>query len=85
MTYQVEFSRQAQKQFEALPRQIQQRLQPQIDTLVEEPRPSGVKKLKGAENQYRIRVGSYRIVYEIQDAVLLVILLRIGHRREIYR
>ncbi|OWY63264.1 hypothetical protein B7486_54060 [cyanobacterium TDX16] len=85
MTYQVEFSRQAQKQFEALPRQIQQRLQPQIDTLAEEPRPSGVKKLKGAENQYRIRVGSYRIVYEIQDAVLLVILLRIGHRREIYR
>jgi len=85
VTYQVEFSRQAQKQFEALPRQIQQRLQPQIDTLVEEPRPSGVKKLKGAENQYRIRVGSYRIVYEIQDAVLLVILLRIGHRREIYR
>ncbi|PSB46866.1 type II toxin-antitoxin system mRNA interferase toxin, RelE/StbE family [Cyanosarcina cf. burmensis CCALA 770] len=85
MTYQVEFSRQAQKQFDALPRQIQQRLQPQIDTLAEEPRPSGVKKLKGAENQYRIRVGSYRIVYEIQDAVLLIILLRIGHRREIYR
>lgn len=85
MTYQIEFSQQAEKQFEALPQQLQLRLQLRIDALAEDPRPPGVKKLKQAENQYRIRVGDYRIVYEIQDAILLVILLRIGHRSEIYR
>lgn len=85
MTYQIEFSQQAEKQFEALPQQLQLRLQLRIDALAEDPRPPGVKKLKQAENQYRIRVGDYRIVYEIKDAILLVILLRIGHRSEIYR
>lgn len=85
MTYQIEFSQQAEKQFEALPQQLQMRLQLRIDALAEDPRPPGVKKLKDAENQYRIRVGDYRIVYQIQDAILLVILLRIGHRSEIYR
>lgn len=85
MTYRIEFSRYAQKQFRKLPPQIQQRLEPQIDALTEKPRPSGAKKLEGEDNQYRIRVGDYRIVYKIHDAVLLVILLRIGHRREVYR
>lgn len=85
MAYRIEFSKQAEKQFEDLPQQIQQRLQPRIDTLALEPRPPGVKKLKRSENQYRIRVGDYRIVYEVQDVILLVILLRIGHRSEVYR
>lgn len=85
MTYRIEFSRHVQKQFKKLPPQIQQRLQSQIDVLATEPRPSGAKKLAGTDTQYRIRVGDYRVVYEVQDAVLLIILLRIGHRREIYR
>lgn len=78
-------SRRAEKQFKALHQQIQDRLQPRIDALAENPRPVNVTKLEGEENQYRIRVGNYRIVYEIQDPVLLIILLRIGHRREVYR
>lgn len=49
------------------------------------PRPPGAVKLKGVQNQYRIRVGLYRIIYQIQDEKLIVIILRIGHRREVYR
>jgi len=85
VAYRIEFSKRAEKEFESLPLQIQIRLQHRIDALALDPRPSGVKQLKDAENQYRLRVGSYRIVYEIQDAILLVILLRVGHRREVYR
>jgi mRNA interferase RelE/StbE len=85
MPYRVEFSKRAEKQFKKLPSQVQQRLRLQIDALSENPHPAGVKKLEGEDNQYRIRVGNYRIVYAVQEAVLLVILLRIGHRREVYR
>ncbi len=85
MTYQVEFSRQTLRQLEALPQQVQQRIVSRTESLAVDPRPTGVKKLKGAESQYRLRVGDYRIVYEIQDAILLIILLRIGHRSNVYR
>jgi mRNA interferase RelE/StbE len=64
---------------------VQVRLKPAIDGLAEEPRPDGVVKLKGEENAYRVRVGDYRIVYEVRDNVLLVLIVKIGHRREIYR
>ena len=53
--------------------------------LVENPRPQGCVKLTGEESLYRIRVGEYRIIYQIQDAVLLVLIISIGHRREVYR
>jgi len=85
MPYRVKFSKRAEKQFKKLPSQVQQRLRLQIDALSENPHPTGVKKLEGEDNQYRIRAGNYRIVYAVQEAVLLVILLRIGHRREVYR
>ena len=53
--------------------------------LADNPRPRGVEKLEGRENRYRIRVGDYRVIYEIHDEVLLVLVVRIGHRREVYR
>ena len=53
--------------------------------LVENPRPQGCVKLAGEESLYRIRVGEYRIIYQIQDEVLLVLIISIGHRREVYR
>lgn len=80
MSYQVELSKQAAKQFKALPQQIQKRLLLRIDALTENPHPSGVKKLEGAESQYRIRVGEYRIVYDIQEAILLILILTFSHR-----
>ena len=53
--------------------------------LANNPRPPGCDKLAGLDDLYRIRVGDYRIVYQIQDAVLLVLVVKIGHRREVYR
>ncbi len=85
MTYQIEFVKQAAKQLRALPAQEQERLQPKIDALATEPRPIGVIKLAGEENLYRIRVGDYRIIYSIQDDQLLVLVVKIGHRRDVYR
>jgi mRNA interferase RelE/StbE len=49
------------------------------------PRPPGVVKMHGSEGYYRLRVGDYRVVYAIEDAVLLVLVVRIGHRRDVYR
>lgn len=56
-----------------------------IDALAEELRPSGVKKLVGSEHTYRIRVGDYRVVYSIEDRLLVVLVERIRHRGEVYR
>jgi mRNA interferase RelE/StbE len=68
-----------------LPRAVQATLQPEIDGLASEPRPHGVEKMSGEENAYRVRVGDYRIIYEIHDAFLIVVVIRGGHRREVYR
>lgn len=73
MSYRVEFTKQAIKQLNALPMQEKQRLESKIDALASEPRPLGVKKLKGEADLYRIRVGNYRVVYTIQDQQLLVL------------
>jgi mRNA interferase RelE/StbE len=85
MTYRIEFVRRAAKQFKALPTQEQQRLRSKIDALASEPRPTGVIKLAGEENLYRIRVGDYRIVYAIQDDQLLILVVKVSHRRDVYR
>jgi mRNA interferase RelE/StbE len=67
-----------------LPKDVQERLTPHIDALTRNPCPSGVKKLKG-EDAYRLRVGDYRIIYQIQEKALLVLVIKIGHRRAVYR
>jgi mRNA interferase RelE/StbE len=85
MTYHVEFTKQAAKQFKAVPSQEQQRMKPRIDALSVDPRPNGVTKLAGEENIYRIRVGNYRVIYNIQDHQLLVLVVKIGHRRNVYQ
>jgi addiction module toxin, RelE/StbE family len=84
--YKIEFSKKAKKQFKSLPKLFQERLAPQINALASNPRPRGSIQLSGVEeNVYRIRVGDYRIVYEIYDKILLIWIIEIGHRREIYR
>ena len=85
MSYRLEFTPGADRQFRKLPKDIQARLAPHIDALAQNPRPSGIKKLEGEENVYRLRVGDYRIVYEVREKVLLVLVVKVGHRREIYR
>ena len=64
---------------------LRQRLDSALEKLAENPRRMGAEKMSGGENRYRFRVGDYRIVYEIHDAVLLVLILAVGDRKEIYR
>ena len=85
MAYAVEFSPSAEREFRKLAREIQMRLRPRIDALADDPRPAGAKKLKGADDLWRIRAGDYRIVYQIRDRILLVLVVRVAHRREVYR
>jgi mRNA interferase RelE/StbE len=83
--YRIEFAPSAAKAYQSLPADVQKRLRPRIDALATEPRPPGVKMLKGETQRYRIRVGEYRVVYEIRNRVLIVIVLAIGHRKDVYR
>ena len=85
MTYQVELSKRAERQLSKLDPDTQASIGAAIDDLAVDPRPAGVKKLKGEETVYRIRVRDYRILYEIQDDELLILVIKIGHRREVYR
>jgi len=84
MQYRIELAPLAQRQFKKLDRAIQNRLLQRIETLSSNPRPPGVKKLTDEENLYRIRIGEYRVIYQIRDWVLTVVVVKIGHRREIY-
>ncbi|BAY96112.1 plasmid stabilization system [Tolypothrix tenuis PCC 7101] len=85
MTYQVEFTRKASKQLAKLPENVQQRIKIKVEEIAENPRPSGVVKLENSNNRYRIRVGDYRVLYEIIDDLLIVTVVKIGHRREVYQ
>ena len=83
--YSVEFTARAHRQFAKLERATQIRLAPAIDALADDPRPPGCVKLAGADDLYRIRVGAYRIVYAIEDDRLVVLVVKVGHRRDVYR
>jgi mRNA interferase RelE/StbE len=83
--YHVEIARRAVKALAALPRQDQQRIRAAIDLLANDPRPPGCKKLAGDELAYRVRTGDYRIIYDIHDDRLVVQVVRVGHRRDVYR
>ena len=85
MNYQVLIPRPAQKQLNNLPKDIGDRMVEKILLLAEDPRPSGTKKLKGYDNEYRIRVGDYRVRYEIDDEKLIVTVLSCRHRKDVYR
>ncbi len=84
--YQIEFLPCARKELSSLHRDAQKRIGRKIDSLSINPRPHGVEKLEGKRGSfYRLRVGDYRILYEIQDEILLVLVIKVGHRREVYR
>ena len=83
--YEVVLSPKAEKQLDELPTPLRRRITEAVEGLESKPRPHGVKKLTGAENLWRIRVGDYRIVYTIEDDRLIVLVVKIGHRRKIYR
>ncbi len=85
VSYQVEFAPAAERQFRDLPRKIQERVAPKIAALAANPRPRRVEKLEGESDLYRVRVGQYRVIYQIHDEVLLILVVRVAHRREVYR
>lgn len=84
--YQITFKESASKELQRLSKSVIKKIIFSINELSENPRPSGVKKLKDSnENLYRIRVGDYRIIYVIDDGIKIVNIRRIGHRKDIYR
>lgn len=84
MRYTVLIERYAQKQIMKLGKKAIPVLKDAIAGLADDPRPHGYKKLKG-EDAYRIRVGDYRVIYEIYDEVILVTVVSVGHRKDIYK
>jgi mRNA interferase RelE/StbE len=84
MPYRVELETKARKEFLKLSKEIQLQLAPVIEDLQKDPRPPGTKKLRGG-NGYRIRQGSYRILFTVEDRQKKIRIYRIGHRRDIYR
>lgn len=85
MSYAVQIAPAAVRQLRKLPPDARRRIQAAIELLADTPRPPGAKKLAGSSGDWRVRTGDYRIVYEIQDAQLIVLVLAMGHRREIYQ
>lgn len=83
--YEVRIARRAAKAIARLERKDQQRIRAAIDLLASEPRPPGCVALAGEESAYRVRVGDYRIIYEVLDGRLVIQVVRVGHRRDVYR
>jgi mRNA interferase RelE/StbE len=82
--YQVVLSKSAEKELNKLPAQVIAKIMPVLQSLENNPRPAGCKKLKGFTDLWRVRIGDYRIIYAIEDVILLVDVRAIGNRRDIY-
>lgn len=87
MKYRIEIAEKIEKELIRLNKKDKQHIIEKIDSLANEPRPGDCKKLKGNQRPplYRVRSGNYRIVYSIQDEVLLILVVEIGHRKDVYR
>jgi len=85
MAYTILLAPPTERQLKTFTPSVQKRLVRRLKTLRENPRPQGVKKLAGEENLYRIREGHYRLIYTIGDKELIVLVVKIGDRKEIYR
>lgn len=83
--YRVEIARRAVRSIARLPRKEQHKVRAAIDLLADEPRPSGCVALAGELSVYSVRVGEYRILYEVVDARLVIHVVHVGHRRDDYR
>jgi mRNA interferase RelE/StbE len=81
----IQFKESALRTLEGLNKPIRSRIARRIEALADQPRPADVKVLHGGDGDLRIRVGDYRIVYRVDGKKLIVLIIRIGHRREVYR
>lgn len=85
MAYRIELTPRARRDFLGLGPEARKRVAKTIDLLAESPRPAGARKLSAREDTYRVRSGSNRILYAVEDAEARVLVLRIAHRRDVYR
>ncbi len=83
-SYKIEVVKKVRKSFQSIPKKDALRILEAIEHLAEDPRPTGAKKLKG-EELYRLRIGFYRVIYEIIDLTLIITLVKVGHRKDIYK
>jgi len=85
MAYRIELTPKARRDFLGLSPGARKRVAQTIDSLADNPRPVGVRKLSAREDTYRVRVGRYRVLYAVQDEEARVLVLRVAHRRDVYR
>ena len=86
MLYAIQLLKRAERDLAALPKQDQLRISKRIDALAKQPRPPGATVLKGKlDGHLRIRVGMYRVIYQLKDAEFVVVVVRVAHRRKVYR
>lgn len=85
MLYEIVILSPAVHALKKIPNPDKERIRQRIRALAENPRPAGIKKILGDEDLYRIRSGDYRIVYQIEDNVLLVLVVRVAHRKDVYK
>jgi mRNA interferase RelE/StbE len=85
MAYTVEVAPAAERQLKALPKPIRTPIGRRIDKLADNPRPHGIEKITGEDDLYRVRTGDYRILYKINDQEILILVVKIGDRKEVYR
>ena len=85
MTYEIIIDKEAIKALKKLPKQVQARITKKIEDLKENPRPEGAKALQGGLNGlYRIRIGDYRVIYKVENEVVIIYVLKIAHRKSVY-
>ena len=84
-SYKIQIQKTAEKELKSVPSAFLKQMVHKIYSLTSNPRPHGVQLLKGEERYFRIRQGDYRIVYEVNDAEHLITIIKIGHRREVYK
>lgn len=84
-SYEIEITRAAESQLRKLERRHRSRILQAVRALADGPRPRGARKLHGFVDVFRIRVGRYRVLYEVADRRLIVMILKVGHRRDVYR
>ncbi len=83
--YNIVFSKRAEKDIQKLSARVVEKIIPEIIALADNPRPIGCKKLKGYTDLWRIKIGDYRVIYSVEDVILLVDIREVGNRKDIYR
>ena len=84
-SYQIDWKSSARKELRKLPSDMIQKIMAEVESLVENPFPPDCRKLTGSEQTWRIRIGNYRVIYNVLSAVLIIEIVRVAHRKDVYR